>query len=124
MINLKSISPRYNPNIPPAKDRPKCSHSSCQEPKIISHTYKTGKPSYSSYCRKHFNERYYSGKSTVRVMADKLGLRPCDYVERAAIMRGFASNADYTKWRKQNPLPANINSTAARLQKIRARMKV
>ena len=126
MINYKSTSPRYNPNIPAIADRPRCSQMGCNEPKIVSHTYKNGNPSYSLYCRGHFNKRYYGGKSTVRIMADKLGLRPCDYVERAAIMRGFSSNAAYAKWRKENPVPerAILNTPSTKLQQIRSRIKI
>jgi len=126
LINFKSTSSKYNPRIPLKSDRPRCEHSSCNEAKVISHTYKDGSPSYSRWCRSHFNERYYNGKSAVRITAEKLGLRPSAYVERAAIIRGFSSNDEYTKWRKQNPLPSRaiINESTSIFQKIKSRSKL
>lgn len=126
MINYKSTSPKYNPKIPLKADRPKCEHLGCNEPKVIWSVRQSGDPSYSSYCRTHHNEKYYNGKSTVRVTAEKLGLKPSQYVERAAMLRGFMSNKEYGKWRKQNPLleRAVVNETAIKLQQIRSRIKV
>lgn len=126
MINYKSTSPKYNPKIPLKADRPKCTQPRCNEPRVISGTQQTGDPLYYPRCRTHHNEKYYSGKSTVRVTAEKIGLSPSQYVERAAMLRGFSSNLDYMKWRKQNPLPvrAVVDETAVRLQQIRSRAKV
>jgi hypothetical protein len=78
--------------------------------RVISNTYKDGTPAYSRWCRSHFNERYYDGKSAVRITAEKLGLRPSAYVERAAIIRGFSSLSAYTRFLKENPVPAQATN--------------
>ena len=126
MINFKSTSPKYNPKIPVKSDRPRCEHAACDKAKVISNTNKDGTPAYSRWCRSHFNERYYDGKSAVRITAEKLGLRPSAYIERAAIIRGFSSQSEYTRFLKENPVPplAKINETSTKLQQIRSRLKI
>lgn len=126
MINLKSTSPKYNPRIPAKSQRPTCEHSECRLPKVVASTHTDGTPVYSRWCRSHFNQRYYNGKSAVRVTAEKLGLRPSEYVERAAMIRGYFSNADYQKFLKNNPVSkkTTLDETAFRLQQIRSRIKL
>ena len=126
MINFKSTSPKYNPKIPVKLDRPRCEHAACDRARVIANTYKDGTPAYSRWCRSHFNERYYDGKSAVRITAEKLGLRPSAYVERAAIIRGFSSLSAYARFLKENPVPAQakMNEASTKLQQIRSRMKI
>ena len=126
MINFKSTSPKYNPKIPAKADRPKCQHLTCDQVRVISNTNKDGTPAYSRWCRTHFNKRYYNGKSAVRITAEKLGLRPAAYVERAAIIRGFSSQSEYIRFLKENPVPplARINESSGKLQQIRSRLKI
>ena len=125
MINFKSTSPKFNPKIPLKSDRPRCEHPGCSDAKVISHTYMDGSPSYSRWCRTHFNERYYGGKSAVRITAEKLGLNPSVYVERAALIRGYSSISEYHRFLKENQTPkrAVINEPRSRLQQIRSRLK-
>ena len=124
MINFKSTSPKYNPKIPLKLDRPRCEHAACNAARVISNTNKDGTPAYSRWCRTHFNERYYDGKSAVRITAEKLGLRPSAYVERAAIIRGFSSLSAYARFLKENPVPTQVtaNATSTKLQQIRSRL--
>jgi hypothetical protein len=125
LINFKSTSPKYNPKIPLKSDRPTCEHPACNKARVISNTYKDGSPAYSRWCRTHFNKRYYDGKSAVRITAEKIGLRPSAYVERAAIIRGFSSLSAYARFLKENPVPAQatVNTPSTKLQQIRSRLK-
>jgi hypothetical protein len=99
MINLKSTSPKYNPYVPEKSLRPKCEHVGCSEPKVIcAISKKTNRPLYNKLCRKHHNQKYYNGEPAMTSTARKLGLTPTQYVERAAMLRGFGSHWEYSKW--------------------------
>ena len=104
MINLKSTSPKYNPYVPEKRLRTKCEHDGCSEPKVIcSISKKTNRPLYNKLCRKHHNQKYYNGEPAMAATARKLGLTSTQYVERAAMLRGFASHWEYNKWVKTQP---------------------
>jgi hypothetical protein len=99
MINLKSTSPKYNPYVPEKRFRPRCDHERCAEPKTVSSVSAVNyTPLYNKLCRKHHNERYYNGEPALTSTARKLGLTSAQYVERAAMLRGFRSNWEYRKW--------------------------
>lgn len=107
MINLKSTSPKYNPYVPEKSFRPKCEHEGCSEPKVIcTISKKTNGPLYNRLCRKHHNQKYYNDEPALTSTARKLGLTSTQYVERAAIIRGFNSHWEYEKWLKTRPKQA------------------
>ena len=125
MINFKSTSPKYNPKIPVKGLRPRCTCDNCNEPQIITKVKIDGSPSYSLFCRKHHNEKYYNGTTPLTLTANKQGLTPCEYKERAAIIRGFNSANEYRTHCKHNPTPSTtfIEPTQL-LQQIRSRIKL
>lgn len=110
MINLKSTSPKYNPYVPEKSLRPKCEHAGCTNPKIISSVSTvTYKPLYNRLCRNHHNIKYYNGEPAMASTARRLGLTSTQYVERAAMLKGFNSKWEYNKWIKSQPKQENPN---------------
>lgn len=83
IVNLKSTSPNLNPNIPNPKDRPRCIHPGCNEPRAIVNTTKDGLPVYRKWCHKHHNKR----------TAAKHGLKTI--AEITARRNGFNEVRDY-----------------------------
>ena len=125
MINLKSTSPKYNPYVPEKSLRPKCEHDGCSEPKVIcSISKKTKGPLYNKLCRKHHNQKYYNGEPAMATTARKLGLTSTQYVERAAMLRGFESRWEYVKWIKSQPKQENPTIKDVVFAEISARTKV
>jgi hypothetical protein len=125
MINLKSTSPKYNPYVPEKSLRPKCEHTGCVEPKIIyTVSTVTHTPLYSRLCRKHHNQKYYNGEPAMATTARKLGLTSAQYVERAAMLRGFESRWEYVKWIKSQPKQENPTIKDVVFAEISARTKV
>jgi hypothetical protein len=125
MINLKSTSPKYNPYVPEKSLRPKCEHAGCSEAKIIySVSTVTYTPLYGRLCRKHHNQKYYNGEPAMAATARKLGLTSTQYVERAAMLRGFESRWEYVKWIKSQPKQENPTIKDVVFAEISARTKV
>ena len=124
MINFKSTSPKYNPYVPEKNLRPKCEHTGCNEPKTIcTISKKTNKPLYNRLCRTHHNQKYYNGEPSLNSTAKKLGLEPWQYVERAAILRGFTTHREYRNWLSSQPKQGNPTLQDVVFMEIKSRTR-
>ena len=76
IINLKSTSPKLNPNIPIPSLRPRCIHPGCNKPRAIISTLKDGSPNYRKWCWKHHDKRTAAkhGKNKIaEITAERAG---------------------------------------------------
>lgn len=98
-VNLRSTSPKLNPNIPQPKDRPRCTHPGCNEPRAIIGTLKDGSPNYRKWCNKHHSERT-AAKHGLKTMAEVVALNAgfdkiADYLDYKARKKGHKNHMDY-----------------------------
>lgn len=99
IVNLKSTSPKLNPNIPAPKNRPRCMHPGCNKPRAIISTLKDGSPNYRKWCSKHHSMKT-AEKHGLKHMAEVVALNAgfdsvSAHLDYKAKQNGYKSHADY-----------------------------
>ena len=93
IVNLRSTSQEFNPNIPDPEDRPRCSRKGCGKPRaIVTASAVTGQPFYRKICGKHHNE----------VVAKRQGLTVTEYAQTKLEARATAVGMTVINYNNRN----------------------
>ena len=91
-----------NPMIPPTNKRPKCKHSGCKNPRVISKTLKDGTPYYREVCSIHHQAvilKKYKVKTVFELTAKRKGLTTAQLSNqknlRVAKKAGYSTVTEY-----------------------------